>query len=210
MNAGEMVNALRRRTGYPVDDPLVTGEALFDALNEALGAIAAETDWPWLRVSTTFSTTAGDRTYATPTSWVRTDRILDPDGDPLERADARQLEDDYGTDRGTPRFWSTSVESETEVILLVPTPDAARTYTHHYVRAEKVLTSDSESPYLPAQFHRAAVALAEAFAHEIGRDAKRAEAARDRYEKVWRPRMLDDRRRSRGPVRPRIREGSWW
>lgn len=204
MNAGQMVNAVYRRSGYPTDDPLVTPEVVLDAVNEALRLIAAERDWPWLQASTTFSTTAGDATYALPSSYMRTRRIVDPDTEPLERYDARQLEELYGEDGGEPVAFAIDGEE----IILRPIPNGARTYTHYYVRTERTLTADTEDPYLPSQFHDAAVALAESLVHDVGRDPKRAEAARDRYEKLWRPRMLDDARRARGTLRPRIRPGS--
>lgn len=208
MNFGQLADAVARRAGYPVDDPLVTADAVKDCVNEALGLIAADADWPWLRASTSFSTTVGDATYAVPSGWVRTDRIVDSGGEPLVRADARQLEDEYGTQRGTPAFWATDVESDAEVIVLRPIPSTVATFTHVFTRTEKVLSSDTEAPYLPAQFHQGVVALAESLVHEVGRDPKRAESARERYEKLWRPRMQDDRRRSRGPLRVRIRDGS--
>jgi len=203
-----MADAVYRRTGYPVDDALVTGDVVYQSINEALAFIAAETDWPWLRAQEPLTTVVGTATYAVPSDWIRTDRIVDDDGDPLERVDARQLEDEWGDQRGRPVAWATDVDaSGNEVIVLRPIPDAARTFKHFYVRREKVLSSDTEAPYLPSQFHDAVVALAEALVLEVGRDDERAARARARYEQ-WRSRMLDDRRRSRGPMRIRIREGS--
>ena len=204
MNAGQMVERVYLRSGYPKDDPLVTPEAVLSAVNEALGAIAAERDWPYLQTSTTFASVVGTATYALPASYNRTRRLLNANGDPLERADARQLEETFGLDRGQPGYFAV----DNELLVLRPIPDAVVTYTHFYVRVEKVMTADTETPYLPAQFHDGAVALAESIAFEIGRDEKRAEKAKDRYEKLWRPRMIDDARRTRGPLRPRIRSGS--
>lgn len=204
MRAAQMVDAVYRNTGYTVTDPIVTPAVVMGALSDALALIAAEADWPWLSTSTTFASVIGDPTYSLPTDYARTIRIIDPDGRPLERAEARQLEDEYEDLTGEPLYWTIDQEQ----VTLRPTPNAVRTYTHVYVRAEKVLYSDNDVPYLPAQWHFAAIQLAEARVHEIGRNPDRAADAERRYEQRWRSRMLDDRRRTRGPMRVRIRPGS--
>jgi hypothetical protein len=204
MNLGQMKDSVYRRTGYTSDDPLVTPTLVVEALNEAAALIWAEADWPWASTSTTFNTAAGTATYAVPSDWNRTERIVDPDGYPLERADARQLEDEWGDERGVPRFFAV----DNEKIVLRPIPDAVRTYTHEYVRTEKVLAADTEAFILPAQWHLAVVTLAEARVHEAGRNPERAAEAATRYEREWRARMVDERLRFRGGLRPRIRDGS--
>jgi hypothetical protein len=125
-------------------------------------------------------------------------------GEGLERYDAAQLEQMYGLTEGTPFAFAIDLD----LVVLRPIPNSVVTYTHFYVRVEKTLTSDLESFYLPAQYHGAVLALAEAHVHETGRNMERAEAARERYNKVWRTRMLDDSTRARGPLRVRIRPGS--
>jgi len=199
-----MIAAVYRQSGYPSDDPLVTPDVVLDAVNEALGLIGTEADWPWLRASTTITTAAGDGLYALPSDYARTVYLVDPDGEPIARLDERQLEEDYTDDQGSPEAWAI-VGGE---VALRPVPDAVLAFSHHYVRTEKVLVEDSDEPYLPVQFHPGAVVLAVSFAHEAGMNEKRADRARDRYEKLWRPRMQDDRRRARGPLRQRIRAGS--
>lgn len=204
MNLGSMKDAVYALSGYPTDDGLVTPTVVVGAINNALALIAGEADWPWMRTSTTFASVAGTAAYAVPIGWVRTTKITDPDGYPLIEGNARELEDDFGLDVGTPRYWTVDLEQ----IELRPIPDAVLTYTHHYVRTEKELAADTETPYLPATWHRAVVQLALVDVHEAGRNPERAEAALKRYEREWRSRMLDDRRRMRGAVRPRVRDGS--
>lgn len=203
MQAGQMVAAVYRRTGYAQDDGLVTPDRVLEGINEGLQNIASERDWPWLMTSATFSSVAGTATYAPPADWAKTVRLIDAFGEPLERWDAAQLEDLFGLDQGEPARFAVN----DEVLVLRPIPSAVRVYTHEYVRFEKTLVADTETPYLPARFHAAAVVLGEAAAHETGRNTDRAEAAMKRYEQ-WRSRMLDDSRRTRGPQRARVRDGS--
>lgn len=205
MKYGELVSAVYNLSGYSTDDGLVTPAVVGGAVNEALAEIAAERDWPWLRASATITTVVGTTSYAVPTDWTRTDRIVDATtGEPLERWDAEQLEQMWADDSGLVQAFAVDLEQ----VVLRPVPDRVRAYTHFYVRVEKTLASDNETPYLPAQFSYAAVALAESRAHEAGRNLDRMQAARDRYNKVWRVRMMDDATRARGPLRISIRPGA--
>lgn len=204
MNAGELVAAVYDSTGYRPDDGLVTPDVVLRGVNRALRAVAAERDWPWLQASTSLAVVAATVTYALPADYVRTRRLVNDDGVPLERADARQLEDEFGEETGDPSWFAV----DGELLVLRPIATRALTYAHFYVRREKVLVGDGETPYLPTEWQDAVVQLAEAYAHRAGRAPDRADEAQKGYDTFWRSRMLDDVRRTRGPLRARVRAGS--
>jgi hypothetical protein len=206
----ELRAAVRTRIGVPTADSFYPDATLTDLVNEALAAVSAEADWPWLQASTTFATVAGTATYTPPADWDRT-RALTIDGyDAMDYRTLPEIREYLSTIRGVPRVYTVSGED----LLLRPTPDSTYTVAHDYIVTEAPLVLDADTPLMPAQFHYSIVAFAVHLAHarnnEIGsyRGAVTgaAAAALAQYAQ-WLTRMHKHRRRSSGPMRVRVRAG---
>jgi hypothetical protein len=211
MNLAQTRDAVRTRLGVPTSDSFFSDQVLTDLVNEALQAVTAEADWPWLQTSTTFPTVAGTSTYTPPTDWSQT-RSLCIDGyDAMDYRSLSEIREYLSTQRGVPTVYTVSGE----VVLLRPTPDAAYTVTHDYLKGEPALVNDTDRPIMPSVFHYAIVAFACHLAHarnnEIGsyRGAitGNAAASLSQYHN-WLERMMSARRRTSGPMRVRVRGGS--
>jgi hypothetical protein len=210
VNLGQLRDAVRTRIGLPGSDTFFSDQVLTDLVNEALQAVAAEADWPWLQTSTTFTTTAGTGTYTPPTDWGQT-RSLCIDGyDAMDYRTLPEIREYLSTSRGVPQVYTVSAET----ILLRPTPDATYTVTHDYMKGEPALVGDTDTPLMPSVFHYAIVAFACHLAHarnnEIGSYrgsvTGAAAAALSQYQ-GWLARMMAQRRRTNGPIRVRVRSG---
>lgn len=207
MNKRDFRDAVYRGTGYPTDDQLVTETVIDEAVNSALQLIADEADWPWLHAKATLNTVANTATYALTTvasDLLFVERLTDPNGYPITEREPFELEETYANTPGTPEFFAVSEDN----IFFRPIPNAVLAYSLYYVRAEKTLTADTDTPYLPSRYHDAVVAFASGFVHEIGERPERAAASMNRYEKVWRPRMSRAVERTSTPRQMRIRPGS--
>lgn len=210
MNLAALRTAVRTRIGVPAADTFFTDTVLTDLVNEALQAVSAEADWPWLQTSTTISTVAGTGTYTPPADWGQT-RALTIDGyDAMEYRTLPEIREYLSTIRGVPTVYTVSAEA----ILMRPVPAAVYSVTHDYMKGEPALSGDSDTPLMPSQFHYAIVSFAVHLAHarnnEIGsyRGAVTgaAAAALQQYQ-LWLGRMHSQRRRSSGPMRVRVRAG---
>jgi hypothetical protein len=211
MNLAQMRDAVRTRIGVPAGDSFFSDPTLTDLVNEALQAVAAEADWPWLQTSTTFSTVAGTGSYTPPADWGQT-RSLCIDGyDAMDWRSLSEIREYLSTQRGVPTVYTVSGEA----ILLRPTPGAVYVVTHDYLKGEPTLVSDTDTPVMPSQFHYSIIAFACHLAHartnEIGSYrgviTGSAAASLSQY-KGWLERMMSARRRTSGPIRVRVRSGS--
>lgn len=209
MNLGTMRTAVYTRIGLPSTDTFYPSTVVNDFLNEALQAINNEEYWPWTQATATISTVAGTAAYAVPTDWKATKQLFISGFTPLALSNLADV--DYVTQQGQPVAYVVFGDQ----IILSPTPDGVYTVTHQYQKMEPTLTLDSDTPLMPAEFHYAIVAFAAHLAHmrsgEVdyyrGNITGKAAAALQEYNQ-WLARMRDARRRSTGPLRPRIRPGS--
>lgn len=203
MNYSQLRQSTLTRIGVSSNDALFTATVVGDLVNEAIHTIEVEFDWPWLEAITTHSTTAGTQTLTVPTDWLRTDKLWIADNDPLEYLGFGDLRQQYDvTGRGQPEAYSIVADA----IYLGPTPDSTYTVNHLYIRREPDLTSDTDSPLMPASFHMAIVELATALGLRRSREEARAVVAENSYNN-WLRRMADNRRRSSQPMRVRVRPG---
>jgi hypothetical protein len=203
VNLAQMRDAVRTRIGVPSGDTFYTDQTLTDLVNEALSAIASEADWPWLETSTTFATVAGTGSYTPPADWSQT-RSLCIDGyDAMEWRSLPEIREYLTTVRDVPTVYTVSGD----VILLRPTPSAVYTVTHDYVKDESTLITDADVPLMPSGFHYSVVAFACHLAYLRSGDVQRATAALADF-RGWADRMKSQRRRTRGPIRVRVRPGS--
>lgn len=200
-----MRSSLYHRCGLQSDDPTLTTQAANDAVNAAMHLIEAEQDWPWLSVRTSFTTEAGTDLYGTPPDWARTTSLRIASFPTFNEYQVDDLDDMFDDSTvGQPYAWA----ADADRLLLRPTPDGVYTIVHRYVRQEPDLTSDTQSPLMPAKFHAAIVDAAAWQALGGDREEGRAGACFQAYTN-WLAKMRDDGRRSSKPGRIRSRPGGW-
>lgn len=209
MNRGDLESAVRYRLGVPTGDSFNTDTVIDELLGEALYAVSAEAQWPWLQGSATITTAAGTASYAVPADWYRTRTlVIDTKGPSLELRQIRDIDDVYSTDRGLPCWYTI----EGDQVVLRPTPDGVYSITHRYQKVEPALTADSgagSTPLMPAQYHHAIVQYAVWQSFLRANQGARAQAAFVAYQ-GWLKRMHDDRRRTSASPRIRVRPGGWF
>lgn len=206
MNRLQLREASYDRIGVPQTDATNTTSVVDRLVNDALHEIEVMHEWPWLQTSTTIAASSGTGSYAVPADWLRT-RYLQIDGDAV--MEGYELGDliarwPTSTDRGRPYEFTV----DGDAVLLRPRPDTAYTVTHYYVKREPDLTSDDQSPLMPASFH---VAIAEKAAEISFRRAGQMDRASvcGAAFADWERRMLTDRRRRSGMMRIKVRPGAW-
>lgn len=205
MNLSQLRQSVLSRMGLTSADALFTSTVLTELVNEAVHAIETENDWPWLEAITTHSTTAGTQTLTVPTDWLRTRNLWITDNGPLTNTGFTDLRARFEASvQGQPAMYSVTADT----IYLGPTPDAVYTVNHHYIKREPDLTSDTDSPLMPASFHPAIVEHATYLGLRRSREEGRASVALDAYQ-GWLRRMVDNRRRSSQSMRVRVRSGGW-
>lgn len=202
MNLAELSDAVRTRIGVPAGDTFYTDPVVADLVNEALAAISAESDWPWLEATTTFALANGTATYTPPTDWVAT-RSLCIDGfDAMEPRSLIEIREWPTTIVDIPRYFNINAET----ITLRPVPGAVNTVTHDYLKYEPALAAPSAAPLMPSSYHYSIVAFACHLAYLRTGDVQRASAALADYA-GWVKRMAERRLRQRGGIRVRVRPG---
>lgn len=202
-NLAEFRDAVRNRIGAPNADGFYDDANLTDLVNEALLAFAADVDdAPWLTASTSFSTVSGTQEYTPPADWVRT-RLLSIDDRPeIEWRPLSEIREWPESITDAPRYYTVYGDQ----LILAPVPDGSYTVRHDYFVDELTLSADTDTPLCPVAFHYAVVAFATHLAHARGGDTTRAAMALGDYQQ-WLQRMKDQKRRTVGPLRVRVRPG---
>lgn len=174
-------------------------------VNQALDEISSEHDWPWLDAVETINTVAGTAGYTPVATWLRTKQVRIAEEYPMRLVTLADLETQWpSSDRGMPGIFTIFASQ----IVFRPIPDAVYVVTHRYTRTEVDLSTDSDTPLMPAQFHSAIVARATVLAaRRLGR-WQLANVHTPDVER-WSKLMRDDQRRSRGAVRVKVRPGVW-
>lgn len=202
MNLEQLRGAVRTRIGVPESDTFFTAPVLTDLVNEALQAISAESEWPWLETSTTFATVNGTATYTPPADWVAT-RSLCIDGfDAMEWRSLTEIREWPTSIVDVPRYFNVNAE----VLTLRPVPGAVNTVIHDYFKNEQTLVTDADVPLMPSSYHYSVVAYACHLAYLRSGDVQRATAALADYQ-GWNKRMNERRQRQTGGLRVRVRPG---
>lgn len=196
---------VRLRTNSVSTDTRLTDAVLLGTINDALRQVTLEQDWPWLLTEETITTVAADGSYPVPADYLRTFSIVDnTTGLALEPRSAIEM-DQYQVLTGTPSAY----HSYGDAILLGPLPAQARTYRHRYVQIENVLATDADTALIPVEFSEGVVEWASRLAFTYIRDsAKAAEAEAGYY--AWLSRIRDNMKRTKQPIRPRVRPGAWF
>lgn len=199
-------SAVYERTGLPTDDGLVTAAFLNGAIQQALDFYSTLADWPWLQETISVSVLTGTPGYAVPADWSRTRFLRIDDSYPLRPFSLEELYTRWTDDASVGRPSEFAIDDEG--IVLRPTPDQAYTMIHGYLKTEPVMTDDANSPLLPVRYHYAIVEYASWLALRRTRDEQRAQEAKSAFDEYLRA-MRDDRRRTDGPIRVRVRPGGW-
>lgn len=203
MNLAELREKVRLRMGIAPNDPLFSTPVVNSAVNDALVTIAEERDWPWLATSAT--TTLTSQVMTVPSDWTKTMSIRIGRDSYLNPVTLSDFEERYpdSTITGLPHVYVPFGES----ILVGPAPDSTYTVEHRYYRSEPELEQDTDVPLMPDALSLGVVEAACVLLWRRAGDTDKAEQAQRSYD-AWRTRSYDKLRRSRGPLRIKIRRGS--
>ena len=206
MNRSQLREAVYNRIGVDSTDGRMTTTVLDGFINDALHWVETERAWPWLQATTTITTVAGDGDYAVPSDWLKTRYLRIDEDSPFQVREIGELELLYpdASETGQPREYAI----EGDAVLVRPIPDGVYTIVHRYIKRESDLTSDGQSPLMPASFHTIIVAAATYLALRSTRENERAALAWQEYQE-WRQRMLDDARRTTRPARIKTVSRTW-
>lgn len=203
MDLGTLRTALRNRVGVSDYDGFFTDARLTDLINEAIQVVSSEEDWPWLQTTETIATVNGTQAYAPAADWLRTKALIIDGYDAMQWRSLQEIRE-YGSDYlGLPVVYTVYGDQ----ILFGPTPGAAYSVTHDYIKQEPELAVSDDEPIMPSQFHGAILAQAAHLASLRAGDMSRVQAFGSEYS-TWLNRMRDHRRRSSSPLRVRVRPGS--
>jgi hypothetical protein len=171
------------RIGLPSTDGLASATSLGLAVNYAVQRLGAARAWPWLNSEATAATVAGTATVTIPSSArrVRWVAIEDDVLDRRQRADLIRFSDAAGN--GRPNRYALK---DSTTLLLSPTPDAIYTVTFGLVIPEPALSSGTDTPLLPSQFHDVIVLYAARYLAMRRKDLTLV-AALDAEIKDWMP-----------------------
>lgn len=210
MDYGTVQTRVRNRLNMGTDDPL---SSLTDEYtNEALHLLesAHPSGWPWMRRVYTFSTTAGDGSYAFTdiTTAAVLAKIIDVkllSGSvyyPLTLISPEEAEQIYPvTTSRIPESWY--VEGRT--LYLYPSPDAAYTMSVRAVITETDLGGSTSTPVLPVVYHSAWVEQTLLLMYETLQDDAKIDMTQKRVNQ-WVDRMMKHGREYAGAPGVRVRE----
>lgn len=203
MNLMQLRRRTRSRLGVPVADQFFTDDVLDDHINLAADVLDSEQWWPWREAVVTQVILAGGSGFTPPEDW-RATRSLFVGSDEIINIAPSDLMLRPVAWQGRPEVWSIMGND----IEIRPYPDADYTLTHVYYRLRTELIEDDDVLDMPAQYAGAVVAKA-AELLSVREDNRPGAAAHLAEYMTWVNRMRRDVRRSTGPIRIRVREGSW-
>jgi hypothetical protein len=199
----QLRDQVRVRIGVPVVDGFQDAVVIDQYINHANDLIEAEARWPWQETVASPSTVAGTATVAVPTDW-RASRSLFIEDDEIHLKAPADIYQWNADDRGRPQVWAL-IGSD---IHLRPVPDVVYTLTHLYYKTPTVLEADDDTADMPDYLTGSIVAKA-AELLAIREDDRGAASAHLAEYVGWLARMRKEMRRTTGPLRIRVREGSW-
>lgn len=199
MNLGQLRTEVRLRATVPATDGIWTDTFVNSAVNEALLQLSTEHPWPWLQESATATpSTAGvvDLSAFSPLvrdiAHVFIDQI---EAHPVSAAesDAMRYPDGY-----TYSVWGDTLQLR---------PVTTDTVTVRYYSNEAILTTDSDTPTMPAVYHPCIAERACAIAFESLDDQSSAGMHEARSRQIVAHMVATALRRIRGRHSVRIRPG---
>ncbi len=198
----QLLARVRTKGNFKSSDTRLTDAVLTGIINEALEQSALDRDWPWLLKKEVITTVSGTSEVAVPTDYLRTFSINDATtGYPLSMRSVVELDQTIQVGRPT------AYNEYGGFILLKPIPNGVYTFTHRYVRVEVTLVSGGDTPMIPLAMSAGVVDWAVKLASEEIKATESALVAERRYA-AWLKRADDNLKRTKEPVRVRVRPGS--
>jgi hypothetical protein len=198
MNLSQLRIQIDRRTGVR-QDTLATNAYI----NEALNIISSRREWPWLDGLQTITTTVDEPTYPVSSIYSET-RTLNVGGWEAQQIYVADGDEYTGSACGSYEYvieWNAGAAE----LTIYPTPPTGTACLHRFTRTEALLSSDTDTPYMPERYHSIICDLAAGmFLERI--DPSRAQYYRDLAEKGMKQ-MGEAVQRKTNPGRIRIREG---
>lgn len=185
--------------GVPTSDDFFTDQVLNDAINEAVGTVEAEHNWPW--AERVVQTTVANGVLVKPARWATTRGLFTLDGDELRLVSLSDLLAN-GATQGNPQAYA---DAGTDILTA---PLSNVTLTHVYYQAPIDLVADTDEPDLPDSMSGAIISKA-AELLSAREDDQAARQAHGNDYKAWVQRMLASQRNTTGPMRVRVRPGGW-
>lgn len=176
MELTDLRAAVLRRIGRPIDDALFPAATLTELVNSAVRTVESEGDWGWAEDTEDITLVNGTDAYTPAADWERTRYLLWSTGEPLRRLPAEEVKRLVAS--GKPIYYAIDAEQ----IVVRPTPAAAGTLIHGYMKAETPLVLDADEPLIPDRWAELIVEYAAflAFRREGSNgDAATAKAAYD-------------------------------
>jgi len=193
----------RSRCGIAITDRFNGDDALDDAINQAVQTLETEQRWPWQEAVANPTISAPTTALSMPSDW-RATRSLFIGDDELSAIAPSDLYLRDLTQSGQPEVFA-AIGNAIEVR---PVPATDYTFIHLYYRTSAALVDDADALTMPDQFAGAVISKA-AELLSIREDDRTAAAAHLAEYLQWVQRIRRDVRRTTGPVRIRVREGSW-
>lgn len=197
-----LISRVRTKGNFKTTDTRLTDAVLTGIINEALEQSALDRDWPWLLKKETITTVSGTSEVAVPADYLRTFSISDSvSGYPLPTRSVIEMDQSIGSGRPT------AYNEYGGFLLLKPIPNGVYTFTHRYVRTEVTLATGADTPLIPLAMSAGVVDWAVKLASEEIKATEAALVAERRYV-AWLKRADDNLKRTKEPVRVRVRPGS--
>lgn len=179
MTLATLRTSVRQRLGVPNDDALYTDAVLAGLINDAIQYVTSEADWYWLEKSETLSLVNGTSAYSVAADCTRTINVEDPTGVPLARKPIDELTAMSTATGAVVRFFSPyGLKLEFR-----PVPNTSISVNHRYIGGEATLSSDSDTPLIPAQWQFLVVEYAAYLAKMRVGNTQEAQANLEMYEK---------------------------
>ena len=151
MDVDAMEAAVRARLGVSADDPIFTDTVLDAFINSALQKLTSEEDWDWNEKTETITTSASADTEAVAADYMRTIGVYEADGGSLDEVTFERIQQLTTAESANVRFFVVTGG----VLHLRPVPNGVFSLTHHYVSSEASLSTGTDTPALPTQYHDA-------------------------------------------------------
>lgn len=182
MTRADMIAEVRRRLGEDTADFWQDTDIIRN-LDQAVIRFTREDKWPWLYTVGTTNLLAGQDTLTLPADVDYTRafnvRLIATGEQPLilrrvNPVEGYRIQSRHYQDTGKPRYFYVASGQQvgttmTYTLKLVPKTDKGYTVDYLYLRRPAALTTDTQEPDLPEDYHEAVVALATAqlWQHEL-------------------------------------------
>jgi hypothetical protein len=143
MNLSEYRTLVRDALGVPVGDTTIPNDSFDKAINAALRHIGTSAEWPWLVAEESIGVSANSQEITPNPDWVKTLHLIGDWGELGLRSmsDVLRL---HGL-TGRPRIYAPKGGK----LLIAPASNINTSLRHIFVRDEKVLILDGDTPFLP-------------------------------------------------------------